>query len=268
MSAAQGERGNKVSDVATAAGLAASGMLLGVVAIFFLGGAARAFGLPLSAGFSVILSLFALQGVGLVGTALLYLVTTDRGLGYVKLRKPSLKHVGIGFGGVFAMLAGLIVVSVVLQSLGQSTAQHGTIGQIEQNPRIALYMIPLSLIVIGPGEEFLFRGVIQTKLRESFSGVGAVGVASAIFALIHIPAYGSGVILDIAQQGGATAANIRSLGVTLLILFMLALVLGYVYEKTDNLTVPIITHGFFNAVQFGLAYLSTQPEFQQAAVLF
>jgi membrane protease YdiL (CAAX protease family) len=158
---------------------------------------------------------------------------------------------------------------MILQSLGQSTAQHGTVEQIEQNPRIALYMVPLSILVIGPCEELLFRGVIQTKLRESFSGAGAVGVASGIFALIHIPAYGSDVIVDIIQQGGVTMENLQSLGVTLSILFALALVLGYVYERTENLTVPMITHGFYNAFLFGMVYIGTQyaDELEEAAYL-
>jgi hypothetical protein len=264
-------REKKLSDLGTAVGLAAAGMLLGFVTLLFLGSVLRASGLlsVLPQSFSIVLSLLALQGIGLVGTAVFYLSTTDKEFSYVKLRKPSLKQVAAGFGGVLIMLAAVVVISMILQSLGQSTAQHGTVEQIEQNPRIALYMVPLSILVIGPCEELLFRGVIQTKLRESFSGAGAVGVASGIFALIHIPAYGSDVIVDIIQQGGVTMENLQSLGVTLSILFALALVLGYVYERTENLTVPMITHGFYNAFLFGMVYIGTQyaDELEEAAYL-
>lgn len=252
-------------------GLAAGGMLLGFVALVFLASAVNASGVVLSESSSIVLSLLALQGVGLVGTALFYLSTTDKDFSYVKLRKPSLKHAAIGFGSVFVMLAAVVVISLTLQSLGQSAAEHGTVDQIEQNPRIALYMIPLSILVIGPSEELLFRGIIQTKLRESFSGAGGVGVASAIFALIHIPAYGSDVITDIIQQGGVTMENLQNLSITLSILFVLALVLGYVYERTGNLTVPMITHGFYNAFLFSMVYIGTQyaDELEEAAqVLF
>lgn len=258
MATAQNERQKKLSDLGTAVGLAAGGMLLGFVALIFLASAVNASGVMLPDSFSIVLSLLALQGVGLVGTALFYLSTTDKGFSYVKLRKPSLRHVVIGFGSVFVMLAAVVVISLILQSLGQNAAQHGTIDQIEQNPRIALYMVPLSILVIGPSEELLFRGIIQTKLRESFSGAGAVGVASAIFALIHIPAYGSDVITDIIQQGGVTLENLQNLSITLSILFVLALVLGYAYERTGNLTVPMITHGLYNAFLFGMVYIGTQ----------
>jgi membrane protease YdiL (CAAX protease family) len=37
-------------------------------------------------------------------------------------------------------------------------------------------------------------------------------------------------------------------------LFLLALVLTWLYEKTDNLLVPIVAHAFFNAVNLILLY--------------
>jgi len=250
--------GEKLSGVGTAVGLAAAGMALGFVALIFIGSAVSASGVSLSQGLSIVISLLALQGVGLVGTAAVYLSVTDKDLSYVKLRVPSLKQAAIGIGGVFAMLISVTALSAVIQTLGQSAAEHGTVEQVSETPRIALYLVPLSILVIGPCEEFLFRGVIQTKLRESFSGLGAVGVASVIFSLIHIPAYGSDVIVDIVQQGGVTAANIQSLSVTLSVLFVLSIILGYLYEKTGNLAVSMITHGFYNAVLFGLLYITAQ----------
>jgi membrane protease YdiL (CAAX protease family) len=40
------------------------------------------------------------------------------------------------------------------------------------------------------------------------------------------------------------------------IAFILALVLGATYEYTDNLTVPAVIHGAYNAIQFTIAYLT------------
>jgi membrane protease YdiL (CAAX protease family) len=267
MATAQNNRQKRLSDLGTAVGLAAGGMLLGFVALIFIGGAVGASGVSLPQSYSILLSLLALQGIGLVGTASFYLSTTDKDLDYIKLYKPSLRQVGAGFGGVVVMLVAVVGISMVLQALGQSAAEHGTVEQINDNPSIALYMVPLSILVIGPSEELLFRGVIQTKLRESFSGAGAVGVASVIFSLIHIPAYGSDVIAEIVQRGSVTMENLQSLGVTLMVLFVLALILGYAYEKTDNLTVPIITHGFYNAFLFGMVYIGAQyaDELEEAA---
>jgi membrane protease YdiL (CAAX protease family) len=39
--------------------------------------------------------------------------------------------------------------------------------------------------------------------------------------------------------------------------FVLALVLGTVYEFTGNLTVPAFVHATYNAVQFAGAYLTS-----------
>jgi membrane protease YdiL (CAAX protease family) len=38
--------------------------------------------------------------------------------------------------------------------------------------------------------------------------------------------------------------------------FVLALVLGVAYEYSDNLVVPALIHGTYNAIQFANAYLS------------
>lgn len=266
--AQDGKGEDRLAGVGVAVGLAASGMFLGFTALILLASVLNTSEMEISRGFSIVLSVVALGG-GLVGTAVIYLSATDKDLSYVGLRTPSLKQVAIGIGGVFAMLAAAMGLSVLINLLGQSAAEHGTVEQISEEPTIALYMVPLSILVIGPCEEFLFRGVIQTKLRESFSGVGAIGVASVIFSLVHIPAYGGDVIGKIVRQGSVTLADLQSLSVTLSILFVLALVLGYAYERTGNLTVPMITHGFYNAVLFGMLYVASRyaDEFEATANL-
>ncbi len=268
--------GDKFDDIGVAVVLAAVGMLLGFVALVFLVGIIDALTI---AGYSVpewalvAASVIALQGIGLVGTAVAYLRMTGRGLDFLRLSKPSPKQVALSFGTVVGMIAALIAVSVVIEALGQDPAGHGTVEQIadedDPNPNLALYMVVLSILVIGPCEELLFRGVIQTKLRDSFSVEGAVGVASVIFALIHIPAYGADVIAEIVQEG-VTVSSIQSLGVTLTVLFVLSLILGYVYERTDNLAVPMIAHGFYNAVLFGILYIGIEyaDELEEMAYAF
>lgn len=44
----------------------------------------------------------------------------------------------------------------------------------------------LSLVLVGPIEEFFFRGVIQGRFRETLGPVSSVGVAGAAFALFHV----------------------------------------------------------------------------------
>jgi CAAX amino terminal protease family. len=96
--------------------------------------------------------------------------------------------------------------------------------------------------VIGPGEELLSRNIVQKHLYDGFSRPAAVVVGTAIFAAIHLPAYATG-------PPPAVFA-------TLLQLFGISLVLGVVYERTENVVVPALVHGTYNAVQFGFAYLA------------
>ncbi|MFP4189252.1 MAG: CPBP family intramembrane glutamic endopeptidase, partial [Halobacteriales archaeon] len=154
--------------------------------------------------------------------------------------------------------AAVIGVTVVLESLGQQAADHATTQQIESDPMLALYMIPLALFVIGPCEELLFRGVIQTKLTESFGARGGVLVASVVFSAVHVPSY------------GGLSAGLNQLMITLGVLFALAIILGAIYEMTDNLVVPVVAHGFYNAVLFGITYLGTRyaEELEQATAIF
>ncbi len=257
MEFAQQRDRKKFADVGVAVGLAAAGMAVGVVAAVILLDLTRVAGVEMPDSIANVVLMFALQVVGLAGTAAVYMSVTDRGLGYIRLRTPSLKQVGIAVGSVFGMLLAVVVISLFIEALGTEAAEHGTVDQIEQDPRFALYMVPLAILVIGPCEELLFRGVIQTRLLDSFDKVGAIGITSVVFAVIHVPAY-----------GGLTA-DLESLAVTLSVLFTLSVILGYIYERTDNLTVPIIAHGFYNATLFGIVYIGAEygEEFEEAATV-
>ncbi len=46
-------------------------------------------------------------------------------------------------------------------------------------------MIPISFLLIGPGEELLFRGVVQGVLKRSFNSIYSILIASIIFSVAH-----------------------------------------------------------------------------------
>ncbi len=178
------------------------------------------------------------QGVAFGLFALAYLRYTGRSLDYVKMRVPTLPDFGWVVGGFVVFYGGLIAVSLVLTTFGIQSAQNELTRLGEQDPRVFLLLIPLSFLLIGPGEELLYRGVVQERLRESFGRWPAIALASLIFAFVHV----------FSLQG---AGKLVYLG----ILFVLSPVLGATYEYTRNLVVPALIHGAFNALQFGLAYL-------------
>jgi membrane protease YdiL (CAAX protease family) len=96
----------------------------------------------------------------------------------------------------------------------------------------------------GLGEEFLFRGVVQTGLNRSFPlrigtrtanvGVGTVAT-SVLFGGLHLMNIGSGEPVNI-------AIIVASFGC------LVGLGLGIGYERTGNLWGAVITHNIANVV--------------------
>ncbi|WP_128476592.1 CPBP family intramembrane glutamic endopeptidase [Halorussus pelagicus] len=182
-------------------------------------------------------------GLGTGTVALVYFQWSDKTLAHLDFRIPSVRDVGYTVGGVVAIFALQSVISVVLTELGVGTANHNIQQTAAGNASVLLLMIPAAWLIIGPGEELLYRNIIQNELYDTFGGWGAVVVGSVAFSLAHIPAYSAG------------ASDFASLASTLAVIFCLSFVLGATYLKTDNVTVPALIHGTYDAVVFGAMYL-------------
>ncbi|WP_423746326.1 type II CAAX endopeptidase family protein (plasmid) [Haladaptatus sp. SPP-AMP-3] len=226
--------------VFVAAGLGFGGYAFAVVVVLFTALVLSVGGIDLLSRptLLVAVSIVMGQGVSFGLFALAYLRYTGRGRSYVGVRFPTLSDLGWTVGGFVVFYGGLIVVSLVLTTFGIQSAQNELASIGEQDPRVFLLLIPLSFLLIGPGEELLYRGVVQERLRESFGRWPAIALASLIFAFVHFfSLQGAGKIVYLA------------------ILFVLSPVLGAAYEYTGNLVVSALIHGAFNALQFALAYL-------------
>ncbi|MCO8242928.1 MULTISPECIES: type II CAAX endopeptidase family protein [unclassified Haladaptatus] len=188
-------------------------------------------------------SALSIVSLGLGTGTIALAVIAKRGLDYVDFEVPSRRDIGYALAGIVAILLLTYLSSALLSLFGVQEASHS----VEQtaksgNPEILLLFIPLSWLIIGPCEELLYRNIIQKSLYDTFSGYGAVVVASGIFALAHVFVYSS----------GSTPAQ---LGGTLATIFLLSLVLGTVYLKTENLTASALVHGTFDAIAFATIYL-------------
>ncbi len=95
---------------------------------------------------------------------------------------------------------------------------------------LRIYLGVFAVVLAPVAEEFVFRGMLYPFVKQLGSPRCALFGINALFALIH---------LDIG---------------TLVPLFVLALALTRLYERTDNLLAPITAHGLFNAAN--LAVLS------------
>ncbi|MCU4740646.1 CPBP family intramembrane metalloprotease [Halobacteria archaeon AArc-m2/3/4] len=179
-------------------------------------------------------------GTGLV--AIGYLVATDRDWSFIDLRVPTLRDVGWTVGGVALLFGALLVISVILSTTGTESAEHATVDQARENPELMLVLIPAAILVIGPFEELLYRNVVQKAMYDVFSRQGAIVAGSVVFSIVHLSAYAT----------AGLGAVMASLGVV----FGLSLVLGFIYERTDNLVVPALVHGIYNAVVFANLYFT------------
>lgn len=222
--------------VAVATGLT----VLGVVFSALL--SLPAFVVPLGAvgRFAVAL---VLSELGFVAAGLLFLRATDSGLASLRVRPPGLRALGIVAGGTLALFAYRLVAIAAARAVGLPLAGNSVTRLTEQGVLATLLvLVPLSFLVVGPAEEFLFRGVVQSYLAGALSRPSAVGLASVLFALVHLP------------TTWVATPDPLAVAVTLAVLFGLSVLLGYLYAWTDNLVVPILVHGLYDALLFGLAY--------------
>jgi len=142
---------------------------------------------------------------------------------------------------VWPIVLGMIVLTIYLGKalLGEQfeIPQHVGLELITERGALPLQILIVVLaVVIAPlVEEMLFRGLVQTTLR-SYSGRPwlAIGFTAAMFASVH--------------------AN----GTHWPALFVLAMGLGYAYEKSGSLLRPIFMHALFNGITI-LAALTQPP---------
>lgn len=184
-----------------------------------------------------------LSQVGFAATAAGYVVVSGRGLAYLRVRVPDVRDVA-WIGGGYVLALGLAMAGAVVATLASAPTASNQAAELGvQRPEALLLLIPISFLFIGPGEELLFRGTVQSRIRESFGPWVAVIVASALFAGLHV----------VALTGGLSG-RLVSVG----LLFLPSLVLGVAYERTRNLVVTAIVHGAYDATLFGLLFVAVQ----------
>jgi membrane protease YdiL (CAAX protease family) len=144
------------------------------------------------------------------------------------------------------ILAGVAVTTALafgLEALGRAAGFAPMLSLIEEvaatDPTVLLAMALVSLVAVGPAEELLFRGAIQNRLGRTFGPLAAITVTSLLFTLVHSNNYD---------------ASLVTVGLAMAIIFGVSSVLGVLYERTDNLAVPILVHGLYDAVVFLVLY--------------
>jgi membrane protease YdiL (CAAX protease family) len=156
----------------------------------------------------------------------------------VLARAPSLRDAAWAVGGLVALFLTNVVLSAVLVQFGLEGAQNAVIEQGRANPELFLYLIPVTVLFVAPAEELLFRGAVQGLF------VRAAGVGPAIV--------GSSLLFGVAHYLALVASGSRV--ATLVVILVLGLLLGVVYELSENLAVPIAVHAGWNVTVFAWEY--------------
>lgn len=103
----------------------------------------------------------------------------------------------------------------------------------------------LALGLVVPAEELLFRGAVQTRLRRAFGPAGAIAGASPLSGATYALTYA--VYADAAAAAGVFVAT--------------GIVYGALFERTNNLVVPLLAHVAVETALFAVAYATALGAF-------
>jgi membrane protease YdiL (CAAX protease family) len=173
-----------------------------------------------------------LQFAGFLAAVVGYLAITDQ-WELVGVSRPTLRDAGLVLGGGVTLFAFQYGALFVLGEIGLTTGQNQAVVPAGDPVTYYLAMIAVSLLVVGPVEEALFRGVVQGGVRRAFGAVPSILFASLAFGLVHFP--------SVSGSAGERWAYVA-------VVVVLGAVLGYLYERTGNVVVPGLAHGVYNAV--------------------
>lgn len=161
--------------------------------------------------------------------AMVFVFLFRGGTRHFDIRKPSKKHVGLAF---------VTVITLVGVQLGVDRAalifeiDAGGLNLSGTTTSSALVTFAVATLFAAPTEELLYRNIIQKRLRKTFSSTSAVLLASTIFTVTHFP--------NFLQASAVTVL------LSLFKILLSSIVLGILYEKTENILINMVCHSVFN----------------------
>ena len=128
----------------------------------------------------------------------------------------------------------IFVISFLCKMILFEYEEQKMVVEIKKNFYNNLFSNFLLIIIVAPIiEEIVFRGLFYKTLKKFVPFMQASIISSLIFAIIH--------------------ENILSFT----ILFLLSLYLTWIYERTNSILYPILTHSIFNFLNMSLIYMGS-----------
>lgn len=213
-----------------------AGIVGGSVGVSLWGGAAPALGVAEGTTAFQIAGTVA-QFVGIAAPVVLFVASSgDRDL--LAFEVPDRRQAAIAVGATVGLYALQIVLLTAFSLIDVTPSQNPAVDPTGREASYFLAMIAVSVLVVGPAEELLVRGGIQGLLKRAWGPWPAIIGASALFGSLHYIGSGSSALAYVAFS------------------FLLGCLLGYLYERTGNLVVPMVAHGGYNAAIYAIQYVT------------
>lgn len=162
----------------------------------------------------------------------------------LKWKKNSFKLFGLGLVGGTLEIALIMLLSLFMGTLWFQESGFSIFSSAEIQ-RSLLYGV-LAFLLVGFGEEALFRGYIQKRLMLAMGNRWALFISSLIFMAAHILTYGKLLdFIDVAVGG---------------------VVLGYLYILTDSLYLTAAYHFIYDLIQVNIVKLQDYEHFKGAVL--
>jgi uncharacterized protein len=162
----------------------------------------------------------------------------------LKWKKNSFKLFGLGLVGGTLEIALIMLLSLFMGTLWFQSSGLSVFSSTEILKSL-IYGI-LAFLLVGFGEEALFRGYIQKRLMIVMGNRWALFISSLIFMAAHILTYGKLLdFIDVALGG---------------------VVLGYLYILTDSLYLTAAYHFIYDLIQVNIVKLQDYEHFKGAVL--
>lgn len=216
--------------VGESVGLALSSCIAAVASALGIGVALQGFGL-LGTDVAFVIQYTGVQ-VGFLALAAGYLVRKGDWKSYVDVRRPTARDIGWIAAIPTVMVGVSLVLEPLLVLLGLPSPDPPVMDSpdVLEQPALLLLVVVWWYLVAAPSEELLFRGIIQGRLRRTFTAGAGIGLAAIVFTIPH-------VVFVLLERGISIAVLTQFVQ-----MLVGGLVFGIAYERTDNLVVPSVGH--------------------------
>ena len=146
---------------------------------------------------------------------------------------PALRAISLGFLAFLASMLPVLMALQLIAKLGVGKTSHSllTFLQNHKSPTEIMWVGASAVVVAPLLEELVYRVILQRAISQRFGSGVAIVSAAVIFSLVH---------------GWPNMIG----------LLPLALILGYLFEQTNNYLAVVATHASFNLCMLILTSIS------------